>query len=467
MERISPPQPAVVLARARRLATALVAATAVVVFVGGWVLGEDALKNLVPGTVVMKAPTALGLLWLAVGLALLGRRPGLRRVAQGFGAAAALLGTVVGLEYVTGRTWWVDEGLFRDDVGHRLGVAHPGRFAPTTALCLVLVGAVIVLLGRRRRTSPRLVEHLVLPVIAISGITLVGYLYSIPTFYGPASAAKMALVTGLCFLALGFAAVATVPGSRLVVLAAADDPGALLIRRLLPVAIGVPLGLGWLRLQAVESGVFGDRVGTWWLAAVTALGLALVVLRIAARLSAAAAVQRRLEAELVHLADHDVLTGLCSRRRFDDELARHLARADRSPRVATVVSLDLDRLKVVNDTLGHEAGDRLLEGVGRAIAGRIRAGDLAGRLGGDEFALLLEDTDVADALVLAEDLRARIAGNRPGGDLAGTWSTVSIGIARVTDDARTTMALADDAMYRAKRAGGNRVEVASPAPLPA
>jgi diguanylate cyclase (GGDEF)-like protein len=450
------------LRRACHVACALVAVIALVVFFGGWVAGDLALRTIVPGTVGMKWQTAVGLLALAAGLFLLVDPPSPRR--RRLADAAALIGLLVGAtvlaEYLFGWRSGFDEFLFRDTTGHRLGIAHPGRLAPTTALCLLLVGAALLLLDARPVGRWRPAELLVLPVAAVGMLTLIGYLYEIPGLYGPASAAKMALGTGVCVLCLATGVLLARPHGRLVSLATTDDPGGIMMRRLLPLGIALPLVLGWIRLRLGEAGIFGDRAGTWWLAASTAVVLTVLIARVAAQLSLYAARGRVLEAELVALANHDALTGLYNRRRFDQELAHVAAVAARAGIACSLLIIELDRLKVVNDSLGHAAGDRLLQDVAGVLTDRLREADVAARIGGDEFGVLLPATTVAGACVLAQVLCDAVAALRLHTEDGDAWTTISVGVAALgagTGGTLDAMVRADQAMYRAKRAGGGQV----------
>jgi len=125
--------------------------------------------------------------------------------------------------------------------------------------------------------------------------------------------------------------------------------------------------------------------------------------------------------------------------------------------------LDLDHFKQVNDQRGHAVGDQVLANVGAVMRSALRSGDFAGRNGGEEFAIVLPDTEIAAALLIAERVRAAIAEmSRPGTDVA---VTVSVGVACYPDHASTPdrlARLADAALYLAKRQGRNRVELAEP-----
>jgi diguanylate cyclase (GGDEF)-like protein/PAS domain S-box-containing protein len=169
--------------------------------------------------------------------------------------------------------------------------------------------------------------------------------------------------------------------------------------------------------------------------------------------------RKRLEAHTYELANRDPITSLYNRRRFEEELKRQISRCRDGEEGAALMLLDLDRFKVVNDSFGHVAGDRLIRLVGRALDERISEPDVVARLGGDEFAVILRDIDLAQARAVAEELRVAIA------DLDGDrHCTASIGLCRLegqVPDAETCLGAVDRAMYRAKDQGRDRVVVGS------
>lgn len=167
----------------------------------------------------------------------------------------------------------------------------------------------------------------------------------------------------------------------------------------------------------------------------------------------------RTEAELRYLADHDSLTGLLDRRRFRSELDQYVSFTARYGGQGAVMIVDIDGLKAVNDTLGHQAGDNLIRQVAETMRERVRATDVAARLSGDEFAILMPQTDTAGALQLGEDLRAQVAENAQlAPESAGT--TISVGITMFgggRGGSEAVLAAADQAMYRAKEGGRNQI----------
>jgi diguanylate cyclase (GGDEF)-like protein/PAS domain S-box-containing protein len=172
--------------------------------------------------------------------------------------------------------------------------------------------------------------------------------------------------------------------------------------------------------------------------------------------------ERRLQRALAHQASHDALTGLINRREFEIRLGDALRAARQDPTVGHVlVYLDLDQFKVVNDTCGHPAGDRLLKQITGVLQTRIRAADTLARLGGDEFGILLADCTLETAQRIAETLRQAIR------DFRFIWHDrvmhigVSIGLAEInasSENLADMLSAADVACYSAKDSGRNRVQ---------
>ena len=165
---------------------------------------------------------------------------------------------------------------------------------------------------------------------------------------------------------------------------------------------------------------------------------------------------------LDQLASTDVLTGAWNRRQFDQMAESELARSQRYGHPISLMLLDLDRFKKINDNFGHAEGDRVLQHVADCIRGALRKSDSLSRWGGEEFMILMPDTGLSNAIVLGERVRGCIAAR----SIEGLGSvTVSIGVAEFVAPERLEqwMARADAAMYRAKRGGRNRVEADSPA----
>jgi diguanylate cyclase (GGDEF)-like protein/PAS domain S-box-containing protein len=161
--------------------------------------------------------------------------------------------------------------------------------------------------------------------------------------------------------------------------------------------------------------------------------------------------RRRLERRLRHLADHDDLTGLLNRRRFQEELRRHLAEGRRYGLTGALLALDLDDFKAVNDTHGHSAGDRVLRDVADVLRSRLRESDIVARLGGDEFAVLLPRESPEAAEQVCEALEREIPAEVRAPD--GQGIEVSVGFAPFVDEVASVddvLSAADASMYAVK-----------------
>jgi len=221
------------------------------------------------------------------------------------------------------------------------------------------------------------------------------------------------------------------------------------IAGLLPTSVGLLVGillvLSLLVMRAV--GLSQWPVGTDFVLLVTMIGL-LGVMRLMSRQSA----------ELADLALTDPLTGAYNRRYLTPQAQRNLADFERYARLSSLLLLDIDHFKSINDYHGHAAGDRVLQGVVSMISDRIRGVDMLFRLGGEEFVILLCDVASHSAAKIAEELRIRI---KTLNLLPDREVTVSIGVCDVSQarSAIDWLEQVDSAMYRAKQSGRDRIEV--------
>ncbi|MCF8096176.1 MAG: diguanylate cyclase [Desulfobacteraceae bacterium] len=179
--------------------------------------------------------------------------------------------------------------------------------------------------------------------------------------------------------------------------------------------------------------------------------------------------QKHAEEKLKTLATTDALTGLWNRRYFLEKAALEINRAGRYGGDFSLLMIDIDDFKNINDTYGHAAGDAVLKQCAITMNKQLRQADLSGRLGGEEFGMLLPNTGIEDALLLAERLR-QITGKTPV-KYEGRYIflTVSIGAAAYQQETESVNELflrADRALYRAKREGRNRVKKSGPAKTP-
>ncbi len=212
-------------------------------------------------------------------------------------------------------------------------------------------------------------------------------------------------------------------------------PGELLLAFELPMADGRLLTQ---QSHAVED-AFGKAVGRMWI-------------------FEDVTTERRNADQLVYLAERDALTGLYNRHRFNEEMGRMVADAQRGSSRVALLFFDLDEFKYINDTFGHRAGDAMLIRVASEVGGQVRRNEIFARLGGDEFAILVPDISDEMLRILAERITRSIAQVRFQFEGQSLRLTCSCGIAVYPDHARNTedlVARADAAMYQAKEAGKN------------
>ena len=174
--------------------------------------------------------------------------------------------------------------------------------------------------------------------------------------------------------------------------------------------------------------------------------------------------RKSFESQLQFLADHDPLTGLFNRRRFVEELDLEIKLMRRDGHPSSLLMLDVDGLKQVNDAMGHQAGDALVRQTAEVLRDRLRETDSVGRLGGDEFAVLLRGARVNEAAAVAEDLLDRFRGREQVASAEPIRPTISIGLTSLRRNftgADEAVGAADRAMYEAKRTGGDRVAMYS------
>jgi diguanylate cyclase (GGDEF)-like protein len=221
-------------------------------------------------------------------------------------------------------------------------------------------------------------------------------------------------------------------------------------------AIGAPCGL--LLLRAVAGGAFSRA----WLTAelrTDVLTYAYVAISTGVVFALFGFVVGRQADSLIELSATDGLTKLRNRRAVQERLRDEVARARRYDQPLSFLLIDLDRLKQINDSLGHRGGDAALKRVAAAIRRGSREADLAGRWGGDEFALVAPNTTAEAGSMLAERIRKLVAESAPVGF---SPETISIGVATLTargtaNDPEQIVREADEALYRSKAGGRNRV----------
>jgi PAS domain S-box-containing protein len=221
----------------------------------GWALDNAVLKSIVPGLVSMKSNTALLFVLCGISLWIQNDRPE-QPAAQALAVVIALGEIVTLAEYAFNQDLGIDQIIFRDD---SLGVLHPGRMAPATALAFFLVGLALIFLDRGSRG--RLQEMMSIIVFAISGLALIGYLYGVSSLYKIGAYSSMAVHTALSHLLLSLGILFARPQHNLMRTLMADTAGGNILRRFLPTAIAVPVLLGWIRLWGQQAGLYDTAFG--------------------------------------------------------------------------------------------------------------------------------------------------------------------------------------------------------------
>jgi len=250
---------AALLSSAAFFASILVASIGSLVVVG-WELDRPSLKAFLPGRVATNPTSALGLivaaasLWMHQAPRSEGHRELRRLAARVSAAVVALLGLVTIIGYTTGDNLGVDQILFHD----RLGA---NRIAPNTGFTLLLAGVALLLLDWERPSGARPAQLIALVPSAIALTSLFGYAYGVDELYGLADFKPMAFPTAVAFLALGIGILCARPDGGLVSVLISDDAGGVLTRRLLPAAVLIPGGFGWLSYFCSREGLFDVEIG--------------------------------------------------------------------------------------------------------------------------------------------------------------------------------------------------------------
>jgi diguanylate cyclase (GGDEF)-like protein len=225
-----------------------------------------------------------------------------------------------------------------------------------------------------------------------------------------------------------------------------------------------------LRDPEAQLFTFLNGAGRWlaWLAIAGLAVAGLAIIFLIARLHGRREQLVRLNTELARLAAVDPLTGLRNRRAIGEYLHNALSAARRHDQSLSVLVVDIDHFKAINDTLGHRIGDAVLEHTARVLDGALRAEDAIGRWGGEEFLLVLPSTDEEGALRATERLRDALAGDQPEDARSHQLPvTITIGVAEWRhEEMDELISRADSALYLGKAAGRDTVQVSRPAAEP-
>jgi diguanylate cyclase (GGDEF)-like protein len=413
----------------------------------GWILRIPVLTSLVPGLVSMKANTAIGFLLLSGALcaASEGRWP---RWQRWFAVAAALLSSLTLFEYVSGISLGIDQVLFRDPVNS----LHPGRMAPISAVNFLLLAAALLIPSSRRGNYVK--EGLALLLALSATLAIVGYIYGVPAFYGAIStnSSAMALHTGASFLALAIGFLLIPRQEGFIHVLRGPSIAAMAARYMLLPATLVPVVLGGLFIRSRWN--LGHPHLVMALSVVSDIVLLVILIWLFALMI------RRIELEravMQRQAETDQLTGIYNRRHFETSLDQEIERARRYGSPLSLLMVDVDNFKLLNDRHGHLVGDRLLCQLTRECESCLRSSDVFCRYGGDEFVIIAPETPGQAAMALARRMRQSLGAM--GRDSSLETLAISIGVAVWEESFKTKddiIGAADSALYQAKSAGGGR-----------
>ncbi|MFZ2653330.1 MAG: PAS domain S-box protein [Victivallales bacterium] len=227
----------------------------------GWLFDIPCLKGVFPGYVTMKANTALGFASLGMSLMLLARsNPSLmaQRLSQVFAGATALLGLVTICQYLLGVNLGIDQLLFTEPA-NTVGTLSPGRMAPNSAISFILLGCALFMVSSGR--GIRSVQVLALLAGLIGLAPLIDYLYGATAFIGFGYYMQMAVHTAVIFIIVSIGVILLRPAEGLMQIVTSNTMGGWLIRHLLPLLVGVPILLGWFRVQGERYGHFESTLG--------------------------------------------------------------------------------------------------------------------------------------------------------------------------------------------------------------
>lgn len=424
----------------------------------GWTLDVEMLKRIFPTLVAMNPITALAFILLSVSLWLsstehMGRKG--RVAAQVCAGLVALVGLLKLIEVLCGWTVGIDQVLFTskllDDV-----TGQPNRIAPNTAFNLLLFGCALLLFDVKIRGRFYLAQFCIITSMLASLLPIIGYAYGTRMLYGIGHFIPMALHTALTFLTLGIGSLFARPGRGLTVTIVDKGVSGVMVRRLLPAVVALPVVMGWLRLEGQRLNLYENELGVALMAVAHILILATLVWWNSFQLFRIDTRRKQAETQLQELTLTDDLTGLRNRRGFFF-LTEHefkLARNKRTGIELWLIYADLDGLKKINDSLGHDAGSRAIVQTAEVLKGTFRETDIIARLGGDEFVILA----VGNAADSGNIMQARLQENLRGFNIRERLPyrlSLSIGIVRIDAERDTSLEdvlkEADRAMYEDKR----------------
>jgi len=465
---------------ARHVAAVFGAAAIVLGALGlcGWLFDVPLLRTVSSGFSSMKANTAIGLVLAGAALMAAALRPAAhgpwQTVRIGLAAAVAALGFAVMVQYLFRIDLGIDQLLFRDPFTPV--EFHPGRVSRANATGMVVFGFAMLLTFRRPNWSFWTGFALTAVGFWSALFVCVGYMFNAQALYASTWFDSISVHTGLAFLLLFAGMMHAEPERGWARIVLSDKLGGVAARRVLPLIAVVPLGILWLANQGARAGLYSEKVSEFIATVALLIVLTALAIVMSGRLNVTDAQRRALErareearAEAIrmrHMAEVDGLTGLWNRRHFMAAAADEIVYARANGLPLTVLMIDIDHFKRINDTHGHSGGDKALKLLAATLNDYTRQADCVGRLGGEEFAVLLPGAGRAVAHGIAERFREQVARLAVlDGRGASFGFTVSVGLGELSpEDERVEdlLARADAALYEAKRGGRNRVIDANP-----
>jgi diguanylate cyclase (GGDEF)-like protein len=432
----------------------------------GWACGNMPMTSLWFSPVSMNPATAVAMLCYFLGLLLCrpARANGLPMASLALLLVAAAIGAMTLADDLFATGVRPDTWLFASEL--RIGRSLPSRVAPNAALCMILISAALLAARRETKHACYVAQMLAVATFLLSGLALVGHFYHVAALYTMPQFFPMAANTALCFIALGTCVLMQTAHVGLSGILADRGPAGGLVRRLLPAAVILPICFGWLGVLAIRADVVPYDAGIALIAAASVIAMTILVVLTARKLHTSDLGRKHAEHELRRLARTDSLTGLPNRTAFMETLMRRMSpQRRRSDGDFAVISMDLDGFKGVNDTLGHPAGDGLLQNVADHLRSCLRPADVVARLGGDEFTMLLDSVRSAeDAMRVAERV---VAGMPRTMSVGSRTAQVGISVGIVVSEARhvsldAMLSEADQALYTAKQNGRGQFRVFAP-----
>lgn len=468
-----------------KLACLLIATPSLFAF-AGWVLEHKSLYWLVTDPVSMKTNTGFAFVLASVALYLFHKNaPWVYQLQRLIAISLFLLGTVALYFYFNqGALPSIDELILKShllsaSLYQRYVLAY--RMSPLAAINLMLVALCIFFLANQHSNRQlNIARMFVIPVLVSSILVLIGYAYGVRGLYHFGSLDPLSPIAAISFMLLAISLLCIRAERGFMRLFVGHTLGSKMARWLIPALILVFISIGWLCRQGNLLHLYNNQFETSLLIFLTLfLSITLIIWqarmqhgqellrqhaqhallmhnlaleqKILQRTQQLEKLMRELEAQCLT----DGLTGIGNRRAFEQRLTLEWQRATRYQHALSIVILDIDHFKRLNDEFGHQTGDEVLQEVALLLTQAVRETDLVCRYGGEEFIVVMMETEHHAALHVAERLRLAIAGH--------SWSmaniSASFGVATLTADQSTNSLLkaADCAMYRAKATGRNRV----------